>query len=95
MPLRVKLGFVVSQALKTVEPLTVLKDEVGDAIPKWRQSMRIDAGQRRHPEVECFETLLMSPQHELNEQKLHRASRRVVVESHQVNREFLFVVSKP
>ena len=48
---------------------------------------RSESGERRHAEVEPAVALAPSPQHQLDEQVVHGAARRVGAEAHQVHRQ--------
>src|SRR5206468_1028344 len=87
LPGRIELRLVAPQSLEVIEVLAVAEDEVADPVPRGREWMRVETRQRRHAEVEGAIARLPPPQHELDEQEVHAAARRVRVEAHEVHRE--------
>ncbi len=77
LPHRIELRLVAAQTLEVIEVLAVAEDEVADAVPGGGERMGLETRQRRHAEVEPAVALRASPQHQLDEQVVHGAARRL------------------
>src|SRR4051812_47318490 len=69
LPQRIELLLVESQTLEVVKRFSAAEKQRADAIPEGCQASVLDARERRHSEVEPLIAILLSPEHQLDEQK--------------------------
>src|SRR5437879_11316087 len=84
LPDRIELLLVLAETLEVVEVLTEAVGQGADAHPDGTEGTVLETGERCHAEVEPAVTVLLAPQHELEEHVVHHTGRRIGDVPHQV-----------
>jgi surface antigen len=84
-PIGIELGLVLIETVEVVEFLAQIEDRGSDLVPERRKGAALQAGERRHAEIEPAVALRATPQHQLGKQQVHDATRTGQVVAHQVD----------
>src|SRR5262245_19904328 len=95
LPVGVEFLLVAAQPLEVVERLAVAEKPVADAAPGVPHRPRLQAREGRHPEGEPRVPLLLPPTEHAREEGFHRALRRGLPETHQIDRQLILVGGGP
>src|SRR5450759_1100977 len=95
LPYRIELVLVVPQSLEVVEVLAGAKRKGADPGPDAVQRPILEARERGHAEVEPAESLVASPQHQVEEDVVHHAFGCIAQVAHQVDGQLLATSARP